>query len=173
MDNKGRVTVVLQWDHRSQTYRGSSNSGNMDTSPSKKTMSHQQNGVGGLLMENNNNNIGPLKREPNQVFQQQQQPVPNVYRHGSTPQITVIHHDAIPPSMHDGSSKYDIIILYIIEFMIISLKSLKRNIIIILGQYYNNILSLPTHYYYNVPIIYTYIRLNGVYDSAKLYSVSF
>ncbi|KAE9533544.1 hypothetical protein AGLY_009182 [Aphis glycines] len=103
MDNKGRVTVVLHWDHRSQTYRGSSNSGGMDTSPSKKTMSHQQNGVGGsLLMENNNNNnIGPLKREPNQVFQQQQQPVPNVYRHGSTPQITVIHHDAIPPSMHD------------------------------------------------------------------------
>ncbi|XP_050061527.1 integrator complex subunit 3 homolog isoform X1 [Aphis gossypii] len=106
MDNKGRVTVVLHWDHRSQTYRGSSNSGGMDTSPSKKTMSHQQNGVGGsLLMENNNNNIGPLKREPNQVFQQQQQPVPNVYRHGSTPQITVIHHDAIPPSMHDGSSQ--------------------------------------------------------------------
>lgn len=112
MDNKGRVTVVLHWDHRSQTYRGSSNSGGMDTSPSRKTMSHQQNGVGGgLLMENNNNNIGPLKREPNQVFQQQQQPVPNVYRHGSTPQITVIHHDAIPPPMHDGSSKYDIIIL--------------------------------------------------------------
>uniref|UniRef100_A0A2S2PL34 Cell death activator CIDE-3 n=1 Tax=Schizaphis graminum TaxID=13262 RepID=A0A2S2PL34_SCHGA len=99
MDNKGRVTVVLHWDHRNQTYRGTSNSGGMDTSPSKKTMAHQQNGVGGLLMENNN---GPLKREPAQTFQQQQHSMPTIYRHGTTPQITVIHHDAIPPSMHDG-----------------------------------------------------------------------
>ncbi|XP_060844984.1 uncharacterized protein LOC132924598 isoform X1 [Rhopalosiphum padi] len=104
MDNKGRVTVVLHWDHRNQTYRGTSgNSGGMDTSPSKKTMAHQQNGVGGLLMENNN---GPLKREPVQAFQQQQHSVPTIYRHGTTPQITVIHHDAIPPSMHDGSSQH-------------------------------------------------------------------
>jgi len=102
MDNKGRVTVVLHWDQRNQTYRGSSNTGGggMDTSPSKKTQAaHQQNGAGGLLMVNN----GSLKREPNQVFQQQQS-TPTVYRHGSAPQITVIHHDAIPPN--DGSSKY-------------------------------------------------------------------
>jgi len=108
MDNKGRVTVVLHWDQRNQTYRGSSNTGGgggggMDTSPSKKTTAHQQNGVGGLLMVNN----GSLKREPNQVFQKQQlQSTPTVYRHGSAPQITVIHHDAIPTSMSDGSSKY-------------------------------------------------------------------
>ncbi|XP_025203484.1 uncharacterized protein LOC112600467 isoform X2 [Melanaphis sacchari] len=103
MDNKGRVTVVLHWDQRNQTYRSSGNSGGMDTSPSKKTMAHQQNGVGSVLMENNK---GPPKREPNQVFQQQQQSAPSIYRHGSTPQITVIHHDAIPPTMHDGSSQH-------------------------------------------------------------------
>lgn len=111
MDNKGRVTVVLHWDQRSQTYRGSSNTGGggggggggMATSPSKKTTGHQQNGVGGLLMVNN----GLVKREPNQVFQKQQlQSTPNVYRHGSAPQITVIHHDALSQSMSNGSSKY-------------------------------------------------------------------
>ncbi|CAI6354598.1 unnamed protein product [Macrosiphum euphorbiae] len=109
MDNKGRVTVVLHWDQRNQTYRSSSNTGGggggggMDTSPSKKTTAHQQNGVGGLLMVNN----GLQKREPNQVLQQQQlQSTPTVYRHGSAPQITVIHHDAIPQSMNDGSSQH-------------------------------------------------------------------
>lgn len=97
MDNKGRVTVVLHWDQRNQNNRGSGNGG-MDASPSKKTIAHQQNtlGVGDLLMENNNQ----LKRESEQLYQHHQSVSPN-YRHGTTPQITVIHHDAMLPSMTD------------------------------------------------------------------------
>lgn len=108
MDNKGRVTVVLHWDQRNQNYRGSGNGG-MDASPSKKT-THQQNGfgVGGLLMENS----GHLKRESEQLYQHQQ-PVPTIHRHGSTPQITVIHHDSISPSMTDRLSKYIELILFL------------------------------------------------------------
>lgn len=126
MDNKGRVTVVLHWDQRHQNYRGSGHTGGgggMDTSPSKRTMPRQQNGAGGLLMEHS----GALKREPNQMFQKQQsQSTPNVYRHGSTPQITVIHHDAIPPPKSDSSSKYYYNnILW--SIMIISSKYLKFN----------------------------------------------
>lgn len=103
MDNKGRVTVVLHWDQRNQSYRGSGNSG-MDASPSKKMTLHQQNGLGtgGLLMEN----TSPLKRESvEQNIYQHQQSVPASYRNNSTPQITVIHHDAIPSSMADRLSK--------------------------------------------------------------------
>lgn len=101
MDNKGRVTVVLHWDQRNQNYRGApSNTGGMDASPSKKT--HQQNGlgIGGLLMENG----GPVKRETEQPLHQHHQSVPIAFR--STPQITVIHHDAIPTQGIDRSSKY-------------------------------------------------------------------
>lgn len=100
MDNKGRVTVVLHWDQRNQNYRASS-SGGMDASPSKKT-THQQNGfgVGGLLMENN----GQLKRDSEQLYQHHQS-IPTIYRHGSTPQITVIHHDAIS-TQTDRLGKY-------------------------------------------------------------------
>lgn len=100
MDNKGRVTVVLHWDQRTQNYRSSSHGG-IDASPSKRT-TQQQNGfgAGGLLMENTGNG----KREPAEPFYQYHQPAPTAYRHGSTPQITVIHHDAMP--MVDRLGKY-------------------------------------------------------------------
>lgn len=105
MDNKGRVTVVLHWDQRNQSFRGAGNNtgGGMqqEASPSKKATAHQQNGFGvggGLLMENNG-----CKRESEQLPPYHQS-VPAAYR--STPQITVIHHDAIPTQMTDNSSKY-------------------------------------------------------------------
>lgn len=92
MDNKGRVTVVLHWDQRTQNYRSSSGGG-MDASPSKKAQAYQQNG--GLLMETNGGS-SLNRREPEQQYQHHLQSVPPAmgYRHGSTPQITVIHHDA-------------------------------------------------------------------------------
>lgn len=102
MDNKGRVTVVLHWDQRNQNFRGGpgTSGGGMDTSPSKKA--HQQNGLGvsGLLMENGS----PAKRETEQSVFQHHQSVPVAFR--STPQITVIHHDAVSTQATDRSSKY-------------------------------------------------------------------
>lgn len=102
MDNKGRVTVVLHWDQRH--CRGSNNGG-MDASPSKKTTHPQTTngfGVGGLLMENS----GLSRRESDLLYQQHLQTVPAAFRHGSTPQITVIHHDNMPAQMTDRLSKY-------------------------------------------------------------------
>ncbi|VVC45874.1 CIDE-N domain [Cinara cedri] len=114
MDNKGRITVVLHWDHqRNMNYRGGGGGGGvgggggsggggsgLDSSPSKRTTYFHSGGfgIGGLLMENNAN-----KRESDQStmqyhLHQQSEPLlpPPIYRHGSMPQITVIHHDALP-----------------------------------------------------------------------------
>jgi len=114
MDNKGRVTVVLHWDQRNQTYRGTGNGGmqQQEASPSKKTASYQQQqqqqqqngfGVGGLLMEN-----GGKRDSAEQVtssYQHHHQSA-SAASYRSTPQITVIHHDAIPTQMADSLSKY-------------------------------------------------------------------
>lgn len=95
---------MLHWDQRNQNYRGNTGNNNnamqQEASPSKKTAAYQQNGFGiggGLLMENNG------KRESEQLSYQHHQSVPAAYR--STPQITVIHHDAIPTQITDTISK--------------------------------------------------------------------
>lgn len=103
MDNKGRVTVVLHWDQRNNSYRGSGNSG-MDASPSKK-MTHQQNGLSTTVLSMENSSSFK-KESAEQNTYQYHQSVPASYRNNSTPQITVIHHDTIPLSMTDRLSKY-------------------------------------------------------------------